>query len=151
MQIWIDADGCPVVSLVIDMAKQLSIPVVALKNHAVHLESSYAKIVTVDISKDAADFYIVNHMSTGDLVVSQDMGLAAMVLSKKGFVITPNGKIITPNNIDFILDTRHHSRVAREKMKYGSKFKKRTDQDNLNFKTAFLSYLNELQRLCKNT
>ncbi len=88
MRIWIDGDGCPVVNLAINIAKLQALPVTVVKNHAVQVNDDYAEIVTVDVSRDAADFYIVNHMMSGDIVVSQDYGLAAMVLAKKGICVT---------------------------------------------------------------
>ena len=54
--IWIDADGCPVVNSTINIAKQNSIPVIVVKNYSVQLKSDYAKIVTVDIARDSADY-----------------------------------------------------------------------------------------------
>ena len=111
MQIWIDGDGCPVVNITIQEAKKRALPVTVVKNFAVQVKDDYANVVTVDISRDAADFYIVNHIKAGDLVISQDYGLCAMVLSKKGLCLNQNGRIITKDNIDMILDTRHHARV----------------------------------------
>lgn len=81
--IWIDADGCPVVNSTINIAKQNSIPVIVVKNYSVQLNSDYAKIVTVDIARDSADYYIANNINSYDLVITQDYGLAAMVLAKR--------------------------------------------------------------------
>ena len=137
VKIWIDADGCPVVKTAIGIAKKKHYLVSVVKNHAVIIEDDYAEIITVDISRDAADFYIVNHMSTGDIVITQDYGLAAMVLSKQGQIINQNGRLITKDNIDLILDQRHMSRVARmQKGKY-TKFKKRSKADDEAFIMAF--------------
>ena len=130
MTIWIDADGCPVVQATIALAKEKNIPVTAVKNHAIELYSDYATIITVDVSSDSADLYIVNHLSCGDLVITQDLGLAALVLSKQGKCLTPNGKSITHDNIDLFLDFRHASGVQRKKTGRGSKVKKRTTADD---------------------
>ena len=104
MKIWIDADGCPVVNQTIRLAKKYKIPVTVVKNYAIHIESDYAEIVTVDISRDSADYYIANHLLPNDLVITQDNGLAAMVLAKQGNVINVSGRVINSQNIDFILD-----------------------------------------------
>ncbi len=145
LKVWIDADGCPVVKQTIKVCKQRGIPVIAVKNHAVQLEDDYAKVITVDISGDAVDYYIVNHMVSGDLVITQDNGLAAMVLSKKGICMNQNGKIIDDDNIDFFLDNRHISRVMRMQKKKSTTFKKRTEQDNISFEDALVTFLNELE------
>ena len=137
MRIWIDGDGCPVISNAIAIAKSEKIPVTVVKNHAVQVKSDYAEIVTVDVTRDAADFYIVNHMKKYDVVVSQDYGLAAMVLSKQGICVNQNGREVTVQNIDLILTQRHHNRVDREKNKKYTKFKKRTKEDDIAFEDAF--------------
>lgn len=144
MRIWIDADGCPVVNLAIVIAKEANIPVTVVKNHAVKIENAYAEVVTVDVSRDAADFYIANHMLAGDLVVTQDYGLSAMVLAKQGRCLNQNGREINVDNIDFILDSRHHSRVARSQNQRGPRHKKRTSTDDESFKKALLNSLGRI-------
>lgn len=140
-KIWIDADGCPVVKIAIGIARKSGYQVTVVKNHAVIIEDDYAEIITVDVSRDAADFYIVNHMGVGDIVITQDYGLAAMALSKQGKIINQNGRLITKDNIDLILDQRHVSRVARmQKGKY-TKFKKRSKLDDEAFIMAFKKLL----------
>lgn len=144
MKIWIDGDGCPVVSITIKLAKEFGLAVTVVKNHAVQVKDTYAEVITVDVSRDAADFYIVNHLSSGDLVITQDYGLAAMVLSKKGYCMNQNGRILTRDNIDMILDQRHHSRVERQKNKKYTKFKKRSAEDDLNFTSSLRRYIKEV-------
>lgn len=143
LKVWIDADGCPVVKQTIKVCRQKGIPVIAVKNHAVQLKDDYAQVITVDISGDAVDYYIVNHMDTGDLVITQDNGLAAMVLSKKGYCMNQNGKIINNENINFFLDNRHTSRLMRMQKKRSTTFKKRTEDDNLSFENALMTFLTE--------
>lgn len=141
MKIWIDADGCPVVQNTIKIAKKLSIPVFVVKNYAVKIESDYAQIITVDLSRDAVDYYIANHIQPNDLVITQDNGLAAMVLAKKGICMNQNGKTIDAANIDFILDARHLGRVARQQKQRGPKHKKRTLENDLAFEKALINIL----------
>ncbi len=144
IRIWIDADGCPVVKETVYVAREYSIPVTLVKNHGVYLESDYATIITVETSSDAADFYILTHMNPGDIVVTQDNGLCAMVLSKKGHCIDQNGKIITEDQIDFLLQSRHISRKERMQNQRGPKFKKREDRDNLLFTKSLKKLLREI-------
>lgn len=141
MKIWIDADGCPVVQSTIRIAKRLGIPVMVVKNHAVKIESDYAQVITVDLTSDAVDYYIANHLKPMDLVITQDNGLAAMVLAKQGVCMNQNGKIIDASNIDFILDARHLGRVARQQKQRGPKHKKRTLEDDLAFEKALINRL----------
>lgn len=136
MRIWIDGDGCPVVKLAIEVSKAHQLPVTVVKNHAVQVNDDYADIITVDVTRDAADFYIVNHLQSGDVVVTQDYGLAALVLSKAAKCLNQNGKLIDQDNIDLILDQRHHSRVERQKNKKYTKFKKRQHEDDEAFRKA---------------
>ena len=143
MKIWIDADGCPVVKLATAIARKRQIDVTIVKNHAVEIESDYAEVVTVDLSRDAADYYIVNKLTAGDLVITQDYGLSAMVLAKGGRCINQNGKTIDTTNIDFILDSRHHGRRARMQNHRGPRHKKRTAEDDLMFEQAFEKLLSE--------
>lgn len=133
MKIYIDADGCPVVKLTVEIAKKHNIPVVIVKNYAHEITSSYATVVTVDIAADSADYYIINHVVEGDIVVSQDYGVAAITISKQAICITQNGLVISNDNIDGLLHSRHMNQQLRKSKQYYSKFKKRTNQDNVNF------------------
>lgn len=138
MKIYIDADGCPVVDLTVKIAKEHGIHVVIVKNYAHHITSSYAEVVTVDIEADSADYYIINKVKEGDIVVSQDYGVAAIAISKKAICITQNGLIISNHNIDGLLHSRHVNQQLRKNKKHYTKIKKRTNQDNLNFKKQLL-------------
>lgn len=141
MDIWIDGDGCPVVNITIQEAKKRALPVTVVKNFAVEVKEDYASVITVDTSRDSADFYIVNHIKAGDLVISQDYGLCAMVLSKKGLCLNQNGRLITQDNIEMILDTRHHARVERQKNKKYTKFKKRDKEQDQAYLEALRNIL----------
>lgn len=133
MNIFVDADGCPVVELAIKIAKEYDIHIVVVKNHAVHIEDDYAEIVTVDISSDSADYYIVNRIGKGDILVSQDHGLAAVCLAKGAICINQNGFIINNENIDGMLNRRHMNSKLRRQQGIYTKFKKRNPQANEDF------------------
>ena len=115
MKIVVDADGCPVVKQSIELAKEFGLEALVVKNYAHVIEDDYATIVTVDISSDSADYYIVNNVSKGDIVVTQDYGLAAMALSRGAICINQNGLVISDRNIDTVLDRRRINREARRK------------------------------------
>ncbi|HBT18722.1 MAG TPA: YaiI/YqxD family protein [Clostridiaceae bacterium] len=143
MKIYIDADGCPVVKETIQLAKGHELAVVVVKNYAHELQDDYAEIVTVDISRDAADFYIANHMRRGDVLITQDYGLAAMVLSKGCPVLTQQGLLLTEHNILSFLDRRHIHQKMRKTQKIYTKTKKRTLEDDLRFKEALERVLSD--------
>ena len=130
MKIFIDADGCPVVNISISIGKKYNLPVIVVKNYAVEIKDDYAEIVSVDISRDSADFYIVNRIKEGDIVITQDYGLAAMCLSKKAIPINQNGFIFDEYNIDYMLNRRHiHSEMRRQHKKHSNPPKRKKVQD----------------------
>lgn len=113
MQIWVDADACPVVALVERAAKRRNIPVTLLcdTNHV--LRSDYSAVVVVGAGADAVDFALVNRCCQGDLVVTQDYGVAAMALGKGAYGIHQSGKWYTEDNIGGLLMDRHLAQKAR--------------------------------------
>lgn len=147
MKIIIDADGCPVVKNAVNIAKENGIEVLIVKNYAHQIEDDYATIVTVDISNDSADYYIVNHANKGDVVVTQDYGLSAMAISKGAICINQNGLIVSDNNIDELLGRRHVNREARRKDGKYTKFKKRSSDDNFKFEKSFTKLIERLKNL----
>lgn len=142
MKIYIDADGCPVVKLTVEIAKKHNLEVIIVKNYAHEITSSYATIVTVDIAADSADYYIINHIKKGDIVVSQDYGVAAIAISKEAVCITQNGLIISNHNIDRLLHARHVNQQMRRSKTHYTKIKKRTSQDNINFENQLTDLIN---------
>lgn len=136
MKIFIDADGCPVVDLAISIAKEYKLKILIVKNYAHVIEDDYAKVVSVDISRDSADFFIVNKVKESDIVVTQDYGLATMCLAKNARVINENGLFYTKENIDGMLNRRHLHRELRKQGKYHSKSKKRQALSDVSFKNS---------------
>ncbi len=133
MKIFVDADGCPVIDLAIKVAKSYSLEIIIVKNYSHELWNDYATIITVDQSPDSADFYIANNARKGDIVVTQDYGLATMALSKRAFCINQNGLIINSKNIDSLLERRHINRELRRKHHKYTKFKKREPGQDAQF------------------
>ena len=86
MQIFVDADACPVVDIVEKVAKEHSVPVTLLcdTNHV--LSSDYSEVIVVGAGADAVDYKLISICHRGDIVVSQDYGVAAMALGKKASV-----------------------------------------------------------------
>lgn len=136
MKIYVDADGCPVVDIAIKLAKEYKLEVIVVKNYAHIINDDYATIVTVDISRDSADYYIVNKVKKGDIVISQDYGFAAMAMSKEAICITQNGLIISNENIDGMLNSRHINQKMRREKKIYTKIKKRNPLANVQFEKS---------------
>lgn len=141
MKILIDADGCPVTKITIDIAKNRSIPVMVFCDTSHIINSDYARVVTVSKGADSADFALVNHVEANDIVVTQDYGLSAMVLSKGGRPITQNGLIISDKNLTLLLTARYEGKKARNSGKHLKGSKKRTEKNDNDFINALNSLL----------
>lgn len=142
MKVFLDSDASSVRDIVIEMCKKKNLELIMVKNYSQDFETDYGKIVNVDISKDAADFYIVNHLEKDDLVLTNDKGLSSMVLARGGLVMDFSGNIINDKNISFSLENRHISKNLRKKGIY-TKFKKRTNKDNDKFKANISKFLED--------
>lgn len=143
MKILIDADGCPVTKIAINIAKSNNLPAMVVKNHSHVINDDYATVVTVDKSADSADYYIANHCDSGDIVVTQDYGLAAMAIAKSAKCITQNGLVINTFNIDNLLDRRHVNREMRKQHKKYTKHKKRTPDQDEEFRVKLIELVKE--------
>lgn len=146
MKILIDADGCPVVYLTVSVAKEYGVEAVIFCDTSHEFRIDGVKTVTVDKGADSADFKIVNSMNGGDLVVTQDYGLAAMVLSKSGKAVTQNGLEITPFNIDSLLASRYAAKKARMSKKHLKGPPKRTEEQDTAFERTFRRILDTLSQ-----
>ena len=144
MKIYIDADGCPVVNLTVDIGREYGLEVIIVKNYAHDITSDYASVVTVDIAADSADYYIINRVQKGDIVVTQDYGVAAITISKQAICITQNGLVISNENIDGLLNSRHLNQQLRKNKKHYSKIKKRTPENDINFEQKIRALINAL-------
>ncbi len=139
MKVLIDGDGCPVVKETIKMCQQRKIEVVVFIDTAHVMNSNYAKVIMVDKGSDSVDFAMVNKVLENDIVITQDYGLASMVLAKKARAVNQNGLIFTEFNIDSLLASRHISKMARMN-RSNNKVKgpkKRTKNDNDLFIVSF--------------
>lgn len=139
MRILVDADACPVVGIVERVAKEYEIPVILLcdTNHV--LRSDYSEVKVIDAGRDAVDFALLGACSAGDIVVTQDYGVAAMILGKGAYGIHQSGKWYTNDNIDQLLMERHMAGKARRaKKKHHVKGPaKRTEEDDARFEERF--------------
>lgn len=80
--ILIDADGCPVVDLTVQTAAKYKVPMLILCDTAHQIQRNGAQTLTFDKGADSVDFELVNRVHPGDLVITQDYGLASMCLAR---------------------------------------------------------------------
>ena len=146
MRILVDADACPVVKLTERTAKKYGIEVILFcdTNHV--LQSDYSEVRTIGAGADAVDFALTAECRRGDIIITQDYGVAAMVLTKGAYGLHQSGMRYTDENIDRLLMERHLAKKARmSKAKHHMKGpKKRTEEDDARFLQALESLLAEI-------
>ncbi len=113
MRILIDADGCPVVDIAVRISKQNNIECIIICDTSHVFEKSGAKTITVTKGDDSVDFVLVNMLEKGDIVITQDYGLAAMCLARGAIAVSQNGMIYNNDNIDGLLMQRHMAKKIR--------------------------------------
>lgn len=149
MKIFVDADACPVIDIVEDIATKYNIPVTLLcdTNHV--LTSDYSEVVVVGAGADAVDYKLISICHRGDIVVTQDYGVAAMALGKGAFAIHQSGKWYTNENIDQMLMERHLNKKARRasSRNHIKGPRKRTDEDDQRFAESFEKLLLKAKEL----
>ena len=141
MQILVDADAFPVKQIIVRLAKQRHIPVTMLIDTAHKLNDGYSRIITVDKQADSVDYALMALLTRDDIVVTQDHGLAAMVLGKGARAVNQNGLVFIDENIDRLLLERH---IGQRVRRGGGKTKgppKRTKEDDARFETALINLL----------
>ncbi len=138
-QILVDADACPVVRQAETAARKHGLPMTLLcdEHHVMH--SDYARVRHVSSGADAVDIALMNLCRRGDIVVTQDYGVAAMALGKGAYAIHHSGKRYTDGNIDMMLMERHLAKKARRAsakhhLHGPAKF---TEEDRQRFSAAF--------------
>ena len=139
MHIFIDADACPVVGIVEKTAKKYNLPVTLLCDTNHILYSDYSEVIVVGAGADAVDYKLISICHKGDIVVSQDYGVAAMALGKGAYAIHQSGKWYTTDNIDQMLMERHLNKKAR-RGSHKNHLKgpgKRTEEDDVRFAKSF--------------
>lgn len=159
--LFIDADACPVTREAIDCARKAHIPCVLAgdsgHNLLKHVRASdpteprngfWVSTICVQQGQDSADFAIVCELEPQDVVVTQDLGLAAMVLGRGGKAIGVRGEVYDKYTIDALLLVRHAEKEARRNPRRHSSPKGGprpfTSADRKRFATSLSELLNEL-------
>ena len=147
MRVFVDADACPVVGIIEKVAREHNVPVTLLcdTNHV--LSSDYSEVIVVGAGADAVDYKLISICHKGDIVVSQDYGVAAMALGKGAYAIHQSGKWYTNENIDQMLMERHLNTKARRasRKNHLKGPRKRTSEDNERFRESFEKMIQVLQ------
>ena len=147
MRVFVDADACPVVGIIEKVAREHNVPVTLLcdTNHV--LSSDYSEVIVVGAGADAVDYKLISICHKGDIVVSQDYGVAAMALGKGAYAIHQSGKWYTNENIDQMLMERHLNKKARSasRKNHLKGPRKRTSEDNERFRESFEKMIQVLQ------
>jgi uncharacterized protein YaiI (UPF0178 family) len=141
MRVLIDADGCPVVDIAVALAKKNGVACVILCDTAHHFNREGATTITVEKGADSVDFALVNLVAPGDVVITQDYGLAAMCLARRALPLHQDGMVYTEDNIDALLLARHTARKIRSA---GGRLKgpaKRTAEQDRAFTNALAALL----------
>lgn len=142
-RLYIDADGCPVINQALNAAVRRHVESFLICDTAHVFTRRGAETITVDKGADSADFAIVSRLKPGDLVITQDYGLAVMCLTKGARVIDQNGMRYTSENIDGLLSQRAEATRIR---RGGGRLKgppKRTGAQNEAFISAFHAMIQE--------
>ena len=144
MTIYIDADACPVTRIAERIAERYGIPVTLLCDTNHILTSDYSTVKTIGAGADAVDIALINLCQRGDIVVTQDYGVAALALGKGARAIHQSGRWYTDDNIDTLLMERHLAKKARRSGKHHLKGPaKRTEEDDRKFAESFERMIQE--------
>ncbi|MHC6178610.1 YaiI/YqxD family protein [Clostridium sp. JNZ X4-2] len=143
MKILVDADACPGRDIIESIARKNNIPVIMYCDLNHILNSDYSIVKYVDSGFQSVDMALVNKTDSGDIVVSQDYGVAAMVLGKNAYAISPKGYIYDNDNIDKLLFERHISSKVRRAGGRTFNPRKRTKEDDCRLKKNLHKLINE--------
>jgi len=137
MKIIIDADACPreVLEFCIEVCQQQKIELITVASFNHNVQSPHH--ITVGNASQEADIKIVNLTASSDIVVTQDWGLAAMVLGKGALSLSPSGKEYCQETMDFLLEERETKAKFRRSGNYTKGPKKRQKKDEVEFRKVF--------------
>lgn len=128
MAILVDGDGCPNILEIKELAKRYAVKMLVFVDYAHAIEDEYFETVFCEIGNDSVDQAIIAVCKKEDLVISQDYGLASLILLKGAQVLHPSGKVINNDNIDQLLMNRYLSAMQRRAGKNCKGPIKRTDE-----------------------
>lgn len=143
MRVLVDADACPVVNIAVSLCRQVGVECLLFCDTAHEMHREGAATFVMDKGSDSVDFALVNRVSPGDVVITQDYGLASMCLAKKAIALHQDGWKYTEDNIGALLFQRSESRKYRAS---GGRIKgpsKRTRDQDVKFEQALKAILQQ--------
>ncbi|MDF2963106.1 MAG: YqxD [Paenibacillus sp.] len=145
-KIIVDADACPVKPEIVKAAAQFHVDVMMVASYDHRLAPMEGvQIVQVDRSDQSVDLYIANRIAPGDVLITQDFGLAAIALGKKALALSNRGQTYNDRTIDFLLDRRHEQAKQRRGGKHSKGPKPFTEEDRQFFLQSLTKVLLRLQ------
>ncbi|MFI3313220.1 MAG: DUF188 domain-containing protein [Eubacteriales bacterium] len=141
MRVLVDADGCPVIGVTVDLCKKQSISCILLCDTSHSMEKYGVETVVVSKGADSVDFALVNMLKKGDIVVTQDYGLAAMAMAKQAIPLSQDGFVYDETNIEALLLVRHTAKKIRNGGGRLKGNKKRIPQQDVDFKRKLAELL----------
>lgn len=141
MKVLIDADACPVVDIAVTLCRKQGVSCLLMCDTAHTCYRDGAETLIFDKGADSVDFALVNRVSAGDIVITQDYGLASMCLGRKARILHQDGWEYTFDNISGLMEQRH---AAKKHRLAGGRTKgpgKRTKAQDIAFEAAFQQLL----------
>ena len=143
MKVLIDADACPVVDITVKLCSKYHTDCTLLCDTAHTMHREGATTLVFDKGADSVDFALVNRVDSGDIVITQDYGLASMCLAKNARVLHQDGWAYTEYNIQALLFQRHESRKYRSAGGRVKGPRKRTSDQDKAFSAALETLLQQ--------
>lgn len=141
MRVLIDADGCPVVDITVQLCKNAMAECFLLCDTSHEFQKDYAVTLVFDKGADSVDYALANRVRPGDLVITQDYGLASLCLARGARILHQDGWEYSADNIEGLLTFRHESRKQRLRTGRFKGPKKRTPEQDAAFETALSKIL----------
>ena len=113
MRVLIDADGCPVVRETVRQCAAFHVPCLLFCDTAHVFSIPGVEVFVADCGHDSTDYLLLSHLRPGDVVITQDYGLAALCLARSAQALHPAGHAYTKDNIDALLTVRAESARLR--------------------------------------
>jgi uncharacterized protein YaiI (UPF0178 family) len=142
-RILVDADACPVKGEIARTAGRYGLKVMLFIDTGHELSPDYGEVITVEKGRDSVDIALINRARRGDIVVTQDYGLAAMAVGRGAFALHPAGFVYHEGNLDRLLFERHLHGKIRSAGGRTKGPKKRHPEEDMRFREA-------LERVCRN-
>lgn len=148
MRILVDADACPVKDIILKVAGESGIAVTMVASIAHQLDyGDMATVIRVDSAPQAVDMVIINMSGPQDIIVTQDYGLASLVLAKGAKALSPRGLVFTEKNIDDLLNQRYISGEIRRLGGRQRGPRAHTKEDNFCFEGNLRQIINEVKNI----